>query len=251
LREEGGDAESAELTIYFLQKGAFGQANYSAAKMGLIGFTKTLAREGEKYGIHVNAVAPIAASAMTETIMPPEVLANLSPDMIVPLVAFLVSSSSKVSGKVLEAGAGWFGLLRWERTKGVVFKTDDSFTVEAVKEKWEQINDFQDADHPENITDADYLVRHPASSSLFPLPPSFTISKLLLLDFFASLPSFITANPPYSHRGTSRKPKPSLRTLSPPPPFVSTTRPSSSPVPARVSGVPTLSSSRRVERTWS
>lgn len=156
--------------------GAFGQANYSAAKMGMISFSKTLAREGQKHNIHVNAVAPIAASAMTETIMPPEVLANLSPDMIVPLVAFLVSSSCDISGKVLEAGAGWYGLLRWERTKGVVFKTDGSFTPEAVKEKWNEINDFDDADHPENITDADYLVRliplsffHPLSSSPSPL----------------------------------------------------------------------------------
>jgi multifunctional beta-oxidation protein len=57
--------------------GNFGQANYSAAKMSLIGFTKSLAREGAKYNISAVAIAPVAASAMTATIMSPEMLANL------------------------------------------------------------------------------------------------------------------------------------------------------------------------------
>ena len=57
--------------------GNVGQANYSAAKMGLISFTKTLAREGAKYNIKASAIAPMAASAMTETIMPPDMLAGL------------------------------------------------------------------------------------------------------------------------------------------------------------------------------
>ncbi|BGP10359.1 hypothetical protein JCM10049v2_006242 [Rhodotorula toruloides] len=137
--------------------GNFGQANYSAAKMGLVGFAKTLAREGAKYNIHANAIAPVAASQMTETVMPPEMLANLSPEMIVPLVAYLCHDQTETNGQVFEAGAGWYGKLRWERTKGHVFKTDSSFTPSAVKAKWDTINDFTDADHPENITDADYL----------------------------------------------------------------------------------------------
>ena len=59
------------------RSGNFGQANYSAAKMGLIAFSKTLAREGAKYNIKASAIAPMAASAMTETIMPPDMLAGL------------------------------------------------------------------------------------------------------------------------------------------------------------------------------
>lgn len=110
-----------------------------------------------QYGIHANAIAPVAASQMTETIMPPEMLAQLSPEMIVPLVAYLSHESTKVNGQLFEAGAGWYGRVRWERTKGHVFKTDQSFTPAAVKAAWDQINDFTDADHPENITDADYL----------------------------------------------------------------------------------------------
>lgn len=64
-------------SIAKIRTGNFGQANYSAAKMGLIAYTKTLAREGAKYGIQAVVIAPMAASAMTETIMPPEMLANL------------------------------------------------------------------------------------------------------------------------------------------------------------------------------
>ncbi|GAA5869023.1 hypothetical protein JCM1840_000445 [Sporobolomyces johnsonii] len=137
--------------------GNFGQANYSAAKMGLVGFAKTLAREGAKYNIHANAIAPVAASQMTETIMPPEMLASLSPEMIVPLVAYLSHDQVEDNGKLFEAGAGWYGQVRWERSKGVVFKTDQSFTPAAVKARWAEINDFTNPDHPENITDADYL----------------------------------------------------------------------------------------------
>ncbi|GAA5839388.1 hypothetical protein JCM11251_003965 [Rhodosporidiobolus azoricus] len=156
--------------------GNFGQANYSAAKMGLVGFTKTLAREGAKYGINVNAIAPVAASAMTETIMPPEMLAQLSPSKIVPLVAFLThpEASSSISGKVFEAGAGWYGQLRWERTKGHVFKTDETFTPAAVKEKWGVINDFKGAEFPESLTDTDYLGFLEKAKSLPTNPQSST-----------------------------------------------------------------------------
>ncbi|GAA5938562.1 uncharacterized protein JCM15063_005355 [Sporobolomyces koalae] len=137
--------------------GNFGQANYSAAKMGLIGFARTLAREGAKYGIHANAIAPVAASQMTKTVMPPDFLEKLAPEAIVPLVAYLCHESTPENGKLYEAGAGWYGEVRWERTKGVVFKTDQSFTPAAVKARWDEINDFENADHPANITDADYL----------------------------------------------------------------------------------------------
>ena len=68
----------AVIRSQLLRSGNFGQANYSSAKMGLITFTKTLAREGAKDGIKATAICPIAASAMTETMMPPEMLAHLS-----------------------------------------------------------------------------------------------------------------------------------------------------------------------------
>jgi len=137
--------------------GNFGQANYSAAKMAMVSFSKTLAREGAKYNIHANAIAPIAASQMTATIMPPEMLEKLKPEMVVPLVGFLCHDSTEVNGQVFEGGAGYFARMRWERTKGAVFKTDETFTPAAVKARWAEINDFKDATHPENITDTDFL----------------------------------------------------------------------------------------------
>jgi len=68
----------------------FGQANYSAAKMGLIGFTKSLAREGAKYNISAVAIAPVAASAMTATIMSPEMLENLKVCAIIGCHSFVI-----------------------------------------------------------------------------------------------------------------------------------------------------------------
>jgi len=101
--------------------------------MGLVGFTKTLAREGVKYGIRATVIAPLAASAMTETVMPPDVLANLKPEFISPFVAAITHPDGpEASGKVFEVGAGWVAEIRWERSRGAVFKTDASFTPSAV-----------------------------------------------------------------------------------------------------------------------
>jgi multifunctional beta-oxidation protein len=101
--------------------------------MGLVAFTKTLAREGAKYGIKATVIAPIAASAMTETVMPPDMLTNLKPEFVAPFVAAVTHPDGPdASGKLFEVGAGWMAELRWERSKGAVFKTDASFTPSAV-----------------------------------------------------------------------------------------------------------------------
>ncbi|KAF5386978.1 hypothetical protein D9615_002108 [Tricholomella constricta] len=111
--------------------------------MALMGFTKTLAQEGAKYGIKSTAIAPIAASPMTETIMPPEMLANLSPEYVAPFVAVLCHPDRPdASGKVFKLGAGFIAENQWERSNGTVFKTDSSFTPSAVKAKWSEITDF-------------------------------------------------------------------------------------------------------------
>ncbi|KAH9838412.1 multifunctional beta-oxidation protein [Rhodofomes roseus] len=137
--------------------GNFGQANYSAAKMGLIAFTKTLALEGARHGIKATVIAPMAASAMTETIMPPEMLANLKPEFVAPFVAAVTHPDGiDASGRIFEVGAGFIAEVRWERSKGVVFKTDATFTPSAVQAKWEQITDFDsEPQHPTTTPDFD------------------------------------------------------------------------------------------------
>ncbi|KAH9068438.1 peroxisomal hydratase-dehydrogenase-epimerase [Lactarius deliciosus] len=147
--------------------GNFGQANYSAAKMGLVGFTKTLAREGAKYNIKANAIAPIAASAMTATVMPPEMLEHFGPEYVAPLVAAITHPDGPdASGKVFVLGAGYISEIRWERSRGVVFKTDNSFTPSAVKQRWEELTDFTNPEHPQGWEDNNIVEKLEHSKAL-------------------------------------------------------------------------------------
>ncbi|PIL29783.1 hypothetical protein GSI_07988 [Ganoderma sinense ZZ0214-1] len=148
--------------------GNFGQANYSAAKMGLVGFTKALAAEGARYNIKSMVVAPMAASAMTETIMPPEMLANMKPEFVAPfVVAITHPDGADANGRIFEVGAGYIAEIRWERSKGSVFKTDKTFTPSAVQEKWEQITDFDiDPEHPQYLPDFDIKAKIAESSKI-------------------------------------------------------------------------------------
>ena len=76
----------------------------------------------------------MAASAMTETIMPPDMLSNLQPEFVAPFVAAVTHPDGpEASGKVYEVGAGYITEIRWERSEGHVFKTDESFTPSAVR----------------------------------------------------------------------------------------------------------------------
>ncbi|MFO0601035.1 MAG: SDR family NAD(P)-dependent oxidoreductase [Myxococcaceae bacterium] len=134
--------------------GNFGQANYSTAKLGLVGFGYTLALEGEKKNIRVNTIAPVAASRLTETVMPKEMLENLKPEYVTPLVGWLTHDSCTETGGLFEVGAGFFGKLRWERTEGKIFKLGRDISPEAVRGAWDQITDFSKATHPKNINEA-------------------------------------------------------------------------------------------------
>ena len=98
--------------------GNFGQANYGAAKMGLVGLMQTLALEGEKYNVRVNCLAPTAATRMTEDLMPPEVLSVLTPDSVTPAVLVLASDDAPTRA-IVNAGAGAFSSTHIALTRGV------------------------------------------------------------------------------------------------------------------------------------
>jgi len=134
--------------------GNFGQANYSAAKSGIYGLTKTLAIEGMNKNIGVNAIAPIAGSRMTEGLMPPELLSQLTPDYVSPMVAYLCHESCKETGSLFEAGAGWYSQVRLQRSNGFGMPSNAPITINDIANHWDQITDFDAATYPDNSVDA-------------------------------------------------------------------------------------------------
>ena len=119
--------------------GNFGQSNYGAAKLGIIGFMNTLKLEGQKNNIHVNAIAPVAATRMTENLMPQEIFDRLKPEYVTPGVVFLCSEEAP-TGCILTAGAGAFALARIVETEGV-YLGEGGLSVEEVRDNWSKITD--------------------------------------------------------------------------------------------------------------
>lgn len=119
--------------------GNFGQANYGAAKLALIGFMNTMKLEGQKNNIHVNAISPVAATRMTENLMPAEVLAKLKPEYVTPAVVYLVSEEAP-TGVILTAGAGAFAQARIYETEGV-YLGEGGLSVEEVRDNFARIAD--------------------------------------------------------------------------------------------------------------
>jgi NAD(P)-dependent dehydrogenase (short-subunit alcohol dehydrogenase family) len=117
--------------------GNFGQTNYGAAKMGLVGFTNVLAVEGAKYNIKVNAIAPVARTRMTEDILGP-LAEKLNPEQISPVVAWLASEDCPVSGEVYSCGGGTVARFFVGLTKGIF---EPGLTVETIRDRWDEIRD--------------------------------------------------------------------------------------------------------------
>ncbi|HEX2812219.1 MAG TPA: SDR family NAD(P)-dependent oxidoreductase [Sphingopyxis sp.] len=119
--------------------GNFGQANYGAAKMALVGLMQTLALEGEKYGIRVNCLAPTAATAMTDGVLAPEALAHLAPEAVSPGLLALVGEDAPTRA-ILCAGAGHFAAANVTLTDGAfIGRGDDAAT--RVAAEWDRIVD--------------------------------------------------------------------------------------------------------------
>jgi NAD(P)-dependent dehydrogenase (short-subunit alcohol dehydrogenase family) len=121
--------------------GNFGQANYSSAKMGLVGLTKTLAAEGAKYNIKVNAIAPIAWTRMTEELFPPDYKDKLSVELVTPVVAWLAHESNENSGETYSVGGG--RVARVFVAEGPGFTQQGGLSAEDVRDNWQQINEIE------------------------------------------------------------------------------------------------------------
>jgi NAD(P)-dependent dehydrogenase (short-subunit alcohol dehydrogenase family) len=117
--------------------GNFGQSNYGAAKLALVGLMNTLKLEGSKNDVRINAVCPVAATRMTEGLMPQQMLDALKPELVTPGVIHLASREAP-TGAILTAGAGVFSLARIYETEGAYLKNP---TAEAVRDHWAEISD--------------------------------------------------------------------------------------------------------------
>jgi len=126
--------------------GNFGQSNYSSAKLGLVGFMNSLKLEGVKYNIKVNTVAPIAASRLTEDILPPDLLAKMNPEYVAPLVLYLCSEECGDTGRIFNCGAGFYNRVAMMTSPGIVVGGGKKIpSLEDVSANWAKIMDLKGA----------------------------------------------------------------------------------------------------------
>ena len=131
--------------------GNFGQANYGAAKMAILGLTRSLAVEGQKNNILVNCIAPTALSRMTKDLFPPEYHDVFTPEKIVPTVLYMCHESNENTSELIELGGGFQAKLRYQRAHGLVLSGD--FTAEDVAKGWEATGDFSKPQYPTTMVE--------------------------------------------------------------------------------------------------
>jgi 3-hydroxy-3-methylglutaryl CoA synthase/NAD(P)-dependent dehydrogenase (short-subunit alcohol dehydrogenase family)/putative sterol carrier protein len=142
--------------------GNFGQTNYSAAKMALVGLMNTLKLEGKKYDIKVNTIAPLAASRLTEDVMPPEIFEKSKPEFVAPMVVYLCSEGCKESGAIFNSGMGYYNraaILTGPGTK--IGDAENPPTPEQISEKWNFINSMEGAKEIEDANSAIFALIAP------------------------------------------------------------------------------------------
>jgi len=144
IRQGGGVILNASSVVGL--DGNFGQTNYSAAKMGLVGFMNTLKLEGAKYNIRVNTIAPVAASRLTEDVMPPDMFERMQPDFVAGIVLYLCSETCAESGDIFNAGAGFYSRAAILTGAGAILSDGKTIpTPEEIRDHWEKINSLEGA----------------------------------------------------------------------------------------------------------
>lgn len=140
--------------------GNFGQANYGAAKMGLVGLSNVLAIEGAKYGIQSNVIAPVARTRMTEQLLGP--LADLlSPDQVMPMVVYLCSEANSFTHEIFTAGGGRYGRIFIATNPGWFAGDKVVPTVEELAEHIDEVRDIGDHEIPASSNDEIMIIaRH-------------------------------------------------------------------------------------------
>ncbi|WP_322516696.1 SDR family NAD(P)-dependent oxidoreductase [Rhodopseudomonas palustris] len=123
--------------------GNFGQANYGAAKAGIVGLMNVLAQEGRKSDIRINTVSPTAATRMTEELLPPQALQLMKPEAITPAVLFLLGENAPTR-TIMGAGAGSFAVIKIIETEGINLP-EDEWTPDAIAAHFAEIDDSSKA----------------------------------------------------------------------------------------------------------
>jgi NAD(P)-dependent dehydrogenase (short-subunit alcohol dehydrogenase family) len=124
--------------------GNFGQTNYGAAKMAVNGFINCLRFEGAKYNIMANAISPAARTRMTESILPPDMLEFLKPELVSPAVAYLCSEQCDVSGEIIAASAGGYSRVQYVQSEGAYFDPANPVTIEMFAEAFPKVMDISE-----------------------------------------------------------------------------------------------------------
>jgi NAD(P)-dependent dehydrogenase (short-subunit alcohol dehydrogenase family) len=124
--------------------GNFGQSNYGAAKMAMVGLMNTLKLEGQKYNVFSNTITPVAYTRMTENLMPEDFGKQFQPEYITPAVLYLASDRAP-NGAIMAAGAGVFSRILIHETMGISLGTGEDMTPENISASWEKISDMSDA----------------------------------------------------------------------------------------------------------